>query len=73
MVGAVLSLTDQPNLSGPVLMLVHYCSVIHPDDSFRRRCKISQCAMRPDGVIVNAPMLDQDLGFAQDVEDLAVE
>ncbi len=34
---------------------------------------VSQGAVRPDGVVVAAPFLDQDLGFAQGVEDLAVE
>ena len=29
--------------------------------------------MRPPGVIVEAPLLDDDLGFLQRVEDLAVE
>jgi hypothetical protein len=29
--------------------------------------------VRPDGVIVATPFLDQDLGFAQGVEELAVE
>ena len=29
--------------------------------------------MRPDGVVVDAPLLDQDLGFPQAVEDFAIE
>jgi hypothetical protein len=29
--------------------------------------------MGPDGVVVSAPALDDDLGFVQGVEDLAVE
>jgi hypothetical protein len=29
--------------------------------------------VRPDGVVVATPFLDQDLGFAQGVEELAVE
>ena len=29
--------------------------------------------MRPDSVVVTTPALDDDLGFAQRVEDLAVE
>jgi hypothetical protein len=29
--------------------------------------------MRPDSVLVNAPLLDRDLGFAQGVEQFAIE
>jgi len=46
---------------------------VHRDDGFRRWGTVSQGAVGPDGVVVATPFLDQDLGFAQGVEELAVE
>ena len=54
-------------------MLVHGRPRVHRDDGFWRWGAVSQGAVRPDGVVVAAPFLDQDLGFTQGVEDLAVE
>ena len=46
---------------------------VHRDDGFRRWGTVSQGAVGPGGVVVATPFLDQDLGFAQGVEELAVE
>ena len=54
-------------------MLVHGGSRVHRDDGFRGWGTVSQGAVGPDGVIVATPFLDQDLGLAQGVEELAVE
>ena len=54
-------------------MLVHGGPRVHLDDGFRRWGTVSQGAVRPDGVVVATPSLDQDLSFAQGVEELAVE
>jgi hypothetical protein len=42
-------------------------------DDFRRRRSISKRTVRPDGVVVDAPLLDDHLCFSQRVEDLSVE
>ena len=42
-------------------------------DAFRRGWTIPQCAMWPDGVGVDAPLLDEDLGLPEAVEDFAVQ
>jgi len=34
---------------------------------------MAQRAVWPDGVVVNAPLLEQDLGLTQTVEDFAVQ
>lgn len=54
-------------------MLVNGGPRVHWHDCFRRWGPVSEGVVWPDGVIVAAPFLDQDLGFAQGVEDLAVE
>lgn len=41
--------------------------------AFRRRRAIAQSAVWPDGVVVDAPLLDQDLGLAQGMEQLTIE
>ncbi len=46
---------------------------VHWDDGLWRRRTVAQGAVRPDGVGVALPFLDQDLCFALGVEDLAVE
>ena len=43
------------------------------DDDFRCRRSITQRAVRPDGVVVDAPLLDDHLCFSQRVEDLSVQ
>ena len=54
-------------------MLVHRRPLIHRNDAFWRGWAIAQCAVGPDSVVVNAPLLDEDLSLAQAVEQLAVE
>ena len=54
-------------------MLVDGRPRVHRDDGFRRWWSVSQGTVRPDGVVVVAPFLDQDLGLSHGVEDLAVE
>jgi len=54
-------------------MSVHDGPGFHRDDGFRRWGTVSQGAVGPNGVVVAAPFLDQDLGFAQRVEELTVE
>jgi hypothetical protein len=43
------------------------------DDDLWSRRPVAQGGMRADGVVVPAPALDDDLGLAQAVEDLAVQ
>lgn len=54
-------------------MLMHSGPRVRWHDCFRRWGTVSQGAVGPDGVVVAAPFLDQDLGFAQCVEDITVE
>jgi len=54
-------------------MLVHGGPWVDRDDGFRRWGTVSQGAVRPYGIVVAAPFLDQDLGFAQGARDLAIE
>ena len=42
-------------------------------DGFGSWWSVSQGAVRPDGIVMLAPLLDQDLGIAERTEDLAVE
>src|SRR4051795_12404924 len=37
------------------------------------RCLVAEGCMRPDGIVMTAPALDDDLRLAESVEDLAVE
>ncbi len=53
-----------PPLSGPVKLLVHRGSLVHGNDAFGCWWSVSQSAVWPDGVVVNAPLLDQDLCLA---------
>ena len=53
-------------------MLVHVWPRVHRDDGFWGRWSLSKGAVRPDGVVVVAPFLDQDLVLSQGIEDLAV-
>ena len=61
-----------PPSSGPVELLVHGRSLVHWDEAFRSRRPVSQRTVRADGVVVSAPLLDQDQGLAKREEDLAV-
>lgn len=54
-------------------MLVHGRPLVHQNEAFRRGRSVSQCAVRPDSVVVDAPLLDQDLRFSQRVKDFTVE
>ncbi len=47
--------------------------MIHRDDGFGRRRAIAQCTVGTFCVVVSPPLFDQDLCFAQAVEDFAVE
>lgn len=47
--------------------------MFHRDDAFWRRRSASQCAVRPDGIVVNTPLFNQDLDFAKVVEDFPVQ
>ena len=60
-------------MGGPSELLVHDRSLVHRDDAFWGGRSVAKGAVRSDGVVVAAPLLDQDLSFAQRVEDLAVE
>ncbi len=53
-------------------MLVHVWPRVHRDDGFWGRWLPCKGAVRPDGVVVVAPFLDQDLVLSQGIEDLAV-
>ena len=52
---------------------LHGRPLVYRDDAFRRWRPISQRAVRPDGVVVDAPLLDQDLGIPQAVEDFTIQ
>lgn len=54
-------------------MLVHGQPLVYQHDAFGSWWTVSQSAVRSDGVVVVAPPLDQDLGFAQRVKNLAVQ
>src|SRR5438874_12446715 len=43
------------------------------DEHLRGRSPVADRGMRPDSVVVPPPTLDDDLGLAQRVEDLAIE
>ena len=54
-------------------MLVHGGDFNHGYDALRCRGSITQGAMWPDRVVVSTPLLDDNVGFLQCVEDLANE
>jgi hypothetical protein len=54
-------------------MLVHSRPLGYRGDTFGRWWTASQSAVRPDGTVVAAPSLDQDLGLAERVKDFAIE
>ncbi len=54
-------------------MLMHGGPRVHWHDCLRRWGTVSQGAVGPDGVVMAAPFLDQDLGFAQRAEEFTVE
>ena len=48
-------------------------SPIHRDEAFRGWRPISQGAVRSSGVVLDAPLFDEDLGLVERVEDLTVK
>ena len=54
-------------------MLVHDRPLVDRDDGFRGWRFPTQGAVRPNSVVVTAPVLDDDLGLLEGIEDLAVE
>ena len=64
---------EQPNLTGPCLVLVHDRSLIHRDDGFWSRWSIAKRTVWPFLVVMLPPLFDQNLGLLQRIEDLAVE
>ncbi len=52
---------------------MHDRPLVHRDNAFRRWRSVSQGAVRPDCIVVYAPLFDKDLGFSLRVEDFAVE
>ena len=64
---------EQHHLSGPIGKLVHDWPLVHLDVGFWRRRAISQCTMGSFGVVMVPPSFDNNLGFPQRVEYLAVE
>ena len=64
---------EQPQLSGPILMLVHDWPLVHRNDGLRRRWAIAQCTMGSLSVVVIPPSFDNNLGFPQRVEDFAIQ
>lgn len=54
-------------------MLVHGGPLVYRHHAFRRGGTVTQGAVRPDGVVMVPPALDQDLRLAEGVEDLAFE
>ncbi len=70
---AAASTVGRPQLSGPNWMLVHDGPLVHLNDVFRCRWAVTQSAVWSFGVVVLSPFFDQDLCFAQAVEDFAVQ
>ena len=66
-------LGGEPPKGGPVRLLVHHGSLVHEDDALGRWRTVSEGTVRPDGVVVSPPLLDDDLSLAERVEDLAIE
>jgi hypothetical protein len=54
-------------------MLVHDWPFLQRDESFGRRWFVSEGAVRTLGVVVTTPLLDDDLGLLQGVEDFPVQ
>jgi hypothetical protein len=54
-------------------MLVHGGDLIHGDDALRCRGSITRGALWTHRVVVPAPLLDDNAGYLQCVEDLAVQ
>ena len=62
-----------PPLSDPFELLVPGRPLVHWDEAFRCPRPVSEGAVRPDGVVFSAPLLDQDLGLAERKEYLGAE
>lgn len=54
-------------------MLVHGGDLIHGDDALRCRGSITRGALWTDRVLVPAPLLDDNAGFVDGLENLAIE
>ena len=54
-------------------MLMHGRPIVYWDDAFGCWWMVSQCAVRPDRIIVATPFLDEDLGLTQAVENLTIQ
>ena len=54
-------------------MLMHGRSLVHRYEAFGRWWTVSQCAVRPDRIVVATPFLDEDLGLTQAVEGLTIQ
>ena len=54
-------------------MLMHGRPLDYRDDTFARWWTVSECAVRPDRIVVATPFLDEDLGLTQAVEDLTIQ
>ena len=54
-------------------MLMHGRSLVYRYEAFGRWWTVSQCAVRPDRIVVATPFLDEDLGLTQAVEGLTIQ
>jgi len=54
-------------------MSAHGGPLVHGDGAFRVRRSAARCAVWPGGIVMAAPLLDQDPGFAQAAEDFTTE
>jgi hypothetical protein len=66
---------DRPPMSGPGSMLVQGWSGRHAARAGTNTSGAGACSrgpLRPDGIVMPAPALDDDLRLAESVEDLAV-
>ena len=63
----------EPPPGGPPKLLVHDRPLVHWDDAFRSRRPVAEGAVRADGIVVAPPLLDEDLGLAERMEDLPVQ
>ncbi len=54
-------------------MLVHGRSLVHLDDGLRGWRAVAQSTVWSDGVVVPAPLFDDDLSLFEGIEDLPIE
>ena len=62
---ACVTAAGEPPLGGPRKLLVHDGSLVHWDECFGCWRSVAKCAVRPDCIVVSAPLLNENLSFAE--------